>query len=152
MVSAHEGTRKSSGNGSNGGKFYMNAVAALKTQLDYGRKLVSSGLAGAQLGRENTQSSEPMRTVLWDSAMQSLRLAAVGYCVGLLRRAYLRGGGRRSEARVLAAVLAGGAIGFSASFTWRTRNLTRATVHSALKEIERVRNERWLHRHPINYA
>jgi len=46
----------------------------------------------------------------------------------------------------------GGALGFGAGLTWRTRRLTASMSHGALKKMNSVRDERWFEKHPINYA
>jgi len=46
----------------------------------------------------------------------------------------------------------GGAIGFGAGLLWESRLLTASVACGALRNIDRVRDEHWLERHPIDYA
>jgi hypothetical protein len=48
--------------------------------------------------------------------------------------------------------VAGGAIGFVAGFAFKTRDLAESMTRSAAKQMGTVRDERWLNRHPIDYA
>jgi len=60
--------------------------------------------------------------------------------------------GNRSIGRVLAFGLLGGAIGLGARIVWENRRLAASVARGALRNIERVRDEHWLERHPIDYA
>lgn len=120
-----------------------------KTGLGYGRALVSSGLSGMRRGRDSQLDGRPLSALLARSALASLRLAAIGACAGLLPFYLSR---RHRIARSIGCGLAGGAIGFAAGFTWRTRDLTASMARSAMKEMGTVRDERWIERHPIDYA
>jgi hypothetical protein len=48
--------------------------------------------------------------------------------------------------------VAGGAIGFAAGFTWKTRDLTASMARSAMKEMGTVRDEHWIEKHPVDYG
>jgi hypothetical protein len=48
--------------------------------------------------------------------------------------------------------LLGGVIGFGAAVAWESRRLSASVAGGALKNIERVRDEHWLTKHPIDYA
>jgi len=79
-----------------------------------------------------------------------LKPAAIGICIGVV-------GGYpvnrpKSIGRVLAFGLLGGAIGFGASVVRENRRLAASVAFGALRNIDRVRDEHWLERHPIDYA
>jgi hypothetical protein len=46
----------------------------------------------------------------------------------------------------------GGALGFCASFSWKTLKLASSLAHSAIHEVHRVQDEHWLETNPIDYA
>jgi hypothetical protein len=52
----------------------------------------------------------------------------------------------------LAFGLLGSAIGFCAGVVWENRRLAASVARGALRNIDRVRDEYWLDRHPIDYA
>jgi hypothetical protein len=54
--------------------------------------------------------------------------------------------------RALTYGLLGGAVGLCAGLVWESRRLTASVAGSALKNIGQVRDERWLAKHPIDYA
>ncbi len=122
---------------------------SLKANLHYARALANSGLSGLRQGRDSQLEGECLSTVLTRSALASLSVAAIGAFAGLFS---LRQFDRRSVSRTVAFGVAGGTIGFAAGFTWKTRNLTASMARSALKEMGTVRDERWIARHPIDYA
>jgi len=128
----------------------MQSDRALGNYLRYGRSLASSGAAGMRSGRDAYLDGKPLGSVLSQKARASLGLAAVGACAGLLQ--CLVSGRRRRIPASLALGAAGSVIGFFAGFTWKTRDLTSSMVHGAAKSMGTVRDERWLERHPIDYA
>jgi len=48
--------------------------------------------------------------------------------------------------------LLGCAIGLGAGFAWNSRHLSASVAENALKNIGKVRDERWLTKNPVNYA
>jgi hypothetical protein len=46
----------------------------------------------------------------------------------------------------------GAFLGLTAGLLWETRFLTVSSAGAALEGIEKVRDEHWLERHPIDYA
>jgi hypothetical protein len=120
-----------------------------KTRSHYGRALVSSGISGLRRGRDSQLDGERLSSVLVQSALASLGLAAIGACAGFLR---FQRNGRRGVSRTVIYGVAGGVIGFVAGFTWKTRELTASMARSALKEMGTVRDEHWIEKHPVNYG
>ncbi len=127
----------------------MNRNPPATTRLAYGRRLVKAGISGIRTGRENF---DPQRAsaLVSNSAEESLKLAVVGACLGILPAFLIRRRSRLASALVLGA--AGSAIGFCAGFSWKTRKLTSTLAHSAVREVRRVKDEHWLDKNPIDYA
>jgi hypothetical protein len=48
--------------------------------------------------------------------------------------------------------LLGGAIGLTTGIAWKSRHLSASVAGRAWKNMGKVRDERWLDKHPINYA
>jgi hypothetical protein len=117
---------------------------------DYGRKILDSGLEGARSGREAFLHGRPMAPFLNESVRDALKPAAIGACIGLLGS--YPGNRRNCAGRALAYGLVGGVLGLGAGIAWRSRFLSASVVSSAWKNIDRVRDEHWLEKHPIDYA
>jgi hypothetical protein len=121
-----------------------------KSNADYGRRLFNSGVEGARSGREEFLDGESLTPFFSESVRSALVPAAFGACIGVLGS--YPGYRQKSIARALAFGLLGGAIGLGAGLAWESRRLTASVAGSALKNIGRVRDERWLTKHPIDYA
>jgi hypothetical protein len=120
------------------------------TVIDYGRKLLDSGLEGARSGEGEFLHGRPLVPFLENSARHALKPAAIGACIGLLGSC--TGNGRKSSDRTLLYGLVGGAIGFGVGVAWLSRRLTVRVASSAFRNMGKVRDERWLENHPIDYA
>ncbi len=128
----------------------MKAVRSLRSNLRYGRALVKSGASGLRRGGEEHLDGRQLSRVLAESARASFGLATLGACAGVLGCfASVR---RGRMAKGVACGIAGSALGFLAGFAWKTRELTGDMTRSAVREMSSVRDERWLDRHPIDYA
>jgi hypothetical protein len=121
-----------------------------KSNAEYGRKLMHSGIEGARSGREAFLSERPLVPFFSGSARKALTAAAIGVGLGLLRGCSANG--HRSKGRALAFGLFGGAIGFGAGVVWETRLLGKSVVAGAWRNIGKVRDEHWLEKNPIDYA
>jgi hypothetical protein len=127
----------------------MNPNLSTTKRLTYGRKLVNAGIEGVRTGH---QSFDPKlaSALITDSAEESLKLAAIGACLGMLPAIMVR---RHSRGKIAVAFGAlGSALGFCAGFSWKTRKLTSSLAHSAMHEVHRVQDEHWLETNPIDYA
>jgi len=120
-----------------------------KSNTEYGRELLHSGIEGARSGGEAFLHGEPLAPFLGDSVRRALKPAAVGACIFVLGSCPSR---QKSIARTLAFGLLGAAIGLGASVAWENRRLTASAAGGALKSIDKVRDEHWLTTHPIDYA
>ena len=118
--------------------------------LRYGRTLVKSGMSGLRSGRETHLNGKPLSAVLTQSARASISLATIGAFAGLLR--FYVSDRRHRLPKTVAWSVVGSAVGFCAGFAWKTRDLTASMGRSSLKQMGMVRDERWLERHPIDYA
>lgn len=121
-----------------------------RSNLEYGRKLIHSGLDGARSGQEAFLGGKSASCFLDESVRDALTIGALGACLGAL-------GGRlgkqhRSRRRRLALTILGAAVGFAAGVGWESRHLMASAANGALKNIGRTRDEYWLEKNPIDYA
>lgn len=128
----------------------MNWQERSKSSVDYGRKLLDSGVEGARNGQEEFLHGEPVAPFLGESLRKALKPAALGACLGVLGS--YPGKRPTTASRVFAFGLVGAAIGFSTGVVWESRRLGASVISGALKSICRVRDEHWLESHPIDYA
>ncbi len=127
----------------------MNFVEWSKSSVDYGRRLMNSGMEGARAAEDEFLKEEPRAPFLNEWARRALAPAAIGACVGALG-AYL--GNRRSARQALFGGLLGGAIGLGAGVIWESRGFAARVASGAWKNMAKTRDEHWLERHPIDYA
>lgn len=133
----------------------MSARQWFRSNVEYVRKLANSGLEGAGRGREEFLEGEDVAPFLADAARQAVTPALVGACLGALGALFgeRRPRGERPSAdRTAAYCVLGGAIGFGAGLAWKTQGLAANIARRGLQNTRPVRDERWLERHPINYA
>lgn len=121
-----------------------------KTNADYGRRLLDSGLAGARSGQRAFLQGESLAPFLNESVQTALKPAVLGACIGVLSS--YPGYRQKSMARTLAFGLVGCVIGLGVGVVWKSRRLAAGVAGSALRNIGRVRDEHWLIKHPIDYA
>ena len=121
-----------------------------KSSVDYGRKVLSSGLDGARSGREAFLHGTSVGPFLRESSRDTWRPTLVGACIGAL--ASIPGRHSKPVTRIFVWSLLGAAVGLGAGIAWKSRSLTVSVAESALKSIGQTRDEHWLERHPIDYA
>lgn len=121
-----------------------------KTSIDYGRKLVDSGLEGAHSGEQTFLHGQPLGPFLAESATKAITPAIVGLCLGIVGSCPWNR--HRSAGRTFAFGFLGSAIGFAIGLGWQSRRLTASVASGAIKNIERTRDEHWLEKNPIDYA
>ncbi len=112
----------------------------------YGRKLIQAGISGMRTGREVALDGQRFSEILVDLARDSAKLALVGACLGLALSS------RTHRHSRLPGPIACAALWFYAGLVWKTRGVTASMARSALKEMDRVRDEHWLEANPIDYA
>jgi hypothetical protein len=129
----------------------MTTLEWLESNLDYGRRLISSVLEGARSAQQDTLDGAPIRSVVIDSVRNAWMPAAIGAYVGALGASL---GQRRKPnyGALLGASLLGAAIGLSTGMAWGTRNLTGGMAKGAMKNMGAARDARWLEKNPIDYA
>lgn len=127
----------------------MNRSASTASKVAYGRKLVSAGISGIRIG-QSTLDGQAVSSLMSDSVRDSLKLAVVGGCLGLLPACLAGKRPRLASALVFGAL--GSALGFVAGFTWKTRKVTSSLAHSAARELHKASDEHWLEMNPIDYA
>jgi hypothetical protein len=121
-----------------------------KSEIEYGRKILDSGLEGARSGEEEFLHGRPLKPFITGSIRTAMIPAALGASVGIVSN--LPANGHRSIGRMLLFGFLGGAIGFSTGLAWENRRLTASAAHAALRNIHRVRDEHWVEKHPVAYA
>jgi hypothetical protein len=122
----------------------------IETNVQYGRKLATSGMAGARSGGHDFLRDESLTLFLSESVGTALKHATAGACAGIFGAHLNRNHG--SARRSLAYGALGGAVGFGAGLTWRIHRLAVSMGRGALKTMSSARDGRWLERHPIDYA
>jgi hypothetical protein len=121
-----------------------------KSEVEYGRKVLGSGLEGARSGREAFLNGRPLTTFLSESVREAFKPAVLGACIGFLSSYQSRR--HRSIGRGLGVSWLYGAVGFSAGFAWASRRLTASMASGVRRNVGRARDEHWLEGHPIDYA
>jgi len=121
-----------------------------KSEVEYGRKVLNSGLEGARSGREAFLNGRPLTPFLEASVRKAVKPAALGVCIGMLGSC--SGDRHRSIGKMLMFGLLGGAVGFAAGMAWQSRRLTASAAQGALRNIDKARDEHWVEKHPIAYA
>ena len=128
----------------------MNLHEWSESEVEYGRKVLNSGLAGARSGREAFLNGRPLTSFLNEAVRDAATPAALGALMGMLGS--FPGHKHRSANKTLVFGLLGWAIGLGIGVAWQSRCLTRCAATSAWRNIGRVRDEHWLETHPIDYA
>jgi hypothetical protein len=121
-----------------------------KLNINYGRKLLDSGLEGARAGEGEFLHGEPLAPFLEESARHALEPATIGLFLGVLSGC--AGNGHKSTSKTLLCGLLGGVIGFGVGVAWGSRRLAASVASSAFKSVGKARDEHWLENNPIDYA
>ena len=121
-----------------------------KSEVEYGRKVLNSGLAGARSGQKEFLNGSPLSPFLSKAVRDASKPAAAGAILGVLGS--YPGERQRFVCRALVFGFLGWAIGLGVGIAWQSRGLTACVTSGAWKNIGRVRDEHWLERHPIDYA
>lgn len=128
----------------------MNLRKWSQSEVEYGRKVLNSGLAGARSGQEAFLDGKPLTPFLSKAVRNASTPAAVGAILGVLGS--FPGNRRCSAKRALAFGFLGWAVGLSVGIAWQSRGLTACAAGGAVRNIGRARDEHWLETHPIDYA
>lgn len=128
----------------------MHVAEWSKSEVEYGRRVLNSGLEGGRSGQEAFLHGRSVSPFVRESFRKALKPAVLGALVGVLTGCPKTG--HRSATRVLASGLLGGLIGLTAGVVWESRLLAASVAGGALSRIDKVRDEHWLERNPIDYA
>jgi hypothetical protein len=128
----------------------MHVAEWSKSEVEYGRRVLNSGLEGGRSGQEAFLHGRPVSPFFRDSFRKAIKPAVLGVVVGMLTGC--PNNGRRSVAKVLASGLLGGVIGLTAGVVWESRLLAASVAGGALSRIDKVRDEHWFEKNPIDYA
>lgn len=121
-----------------------------QSEVDYGRKVLNSGLAGARSGRETFLRGRPLTPFLSVAVRRASMPAIIGALIGVVAS---RPGDHQSSARKSAAYgFFGCAVGLGMGIAWHSRAFTACVTNAAVRNMTRVRDEHWLEKHPIDYA
>ena len=128
----------------------MNLRKWSRAEVQYGRRILDSGLEGVRSGEEEFLHGRALAPFVGKAVRAALVPAAVGAALGVL-------GGlpvdrKERGSRMLFLGLLGGAIGLSAGLAWESRRMTKSTTRGALQNIHKVRDEHWVEKHPVAYA
>jgi len=129
----------------------MNFLQWSQSEVEYGRKVLNSGLAGARSGQKAFLNGKPLTPFLGRAVRSASTPAAVGVLVGVVG-SFAGRNQHKCPKRTLVLGLVGGAVGLGMSIAWQSRRLTACAANGALRNIGRVRDEHWLETHPIDYA
>ena len=129
----------------------MDASTWVKSNIDYGRKLVESGIAAADSGRKEFLHSQPLRPFLGESARKALKFSTAASCLGI-GLAFATRSHRKKTVDTIAFAIAGAALGFAAGVTWESRRFLSTMTRQVIKDVTATRDAHWLEKHPIDYA
>ena len=124
----------------------MNTPQWLRSDFTYIRHLAEAGLDGVT----SVWNAPPDRTMASDARNAVWLTAAVCGFVGGVSAFLI--GRRKSRYGPALGILIGGATGFGSGVAWKSRGLTTAIGRSVARKVNAVRDERWLEKHPIDYA
>src|SRR6476620_1804200 len=100
----------------------MNLREWSESEVEYGRKVVNSGLAGARSGREAFLDGRPLTPILGKTVRNASTPAAVGAILGLLGS--FAGNHPKSAKRALVFGFLGGRRIIKKKIAWKNRELT----------------------------
>jgi hypothetical protein len=128
----------------------MKLGSQIKENIEYGGKLVGSGVEGAAEVTRRYLHDEEIIDQLADAAQESWRPALAGVVVGALV-SFLTDE-EKSARSILLGGLVGGALGFTGGMAWNSRQLTQEVARGAARKINRARDEHWLEHNPVVYG
>jgi hypothetical protein len=129
----------------------MGAGTWVKSNVDYGRRLVESGMAGAECAGKEFLHKEPLCPFLGESARKALKFSTAAACLGT-GLAFVTKAHRKKALDTVAFAIAGAAFGFAAGVTWESRRFLASMTRQAIKDVNATRDEHWLEKNPIDYA
>ncbi|MDR2452486.1 MAG: hypothetical protein LBE85_12145 [Candidatus Accumulibacter sp.] len=128
----------------------MNIKDTVKENFAYSKELLEAGIKGANSARKEVLHAEETADLFTSAAQDSWQPAVFGLLAGAI--CGVLADDRRPMRGVAAGGLFGAMLGFVGGFAWNTRPLTSAMAHNAGKRINKVRDDHWLSKNPINYG
>ena len=119
---------------------------SLNSDLTYIRALIGAGWKGAVSVREQPWN----RSRLLRQTRSLVTPAVLGAGLGALSVIFRKD--RRSVSGVASAGLIGSVVGVGAGAAWASRDSARAAARAAMRNVNTVRDARWLEKNPIAYA
>jgi hypothetical protein len=120
----------------------MKVPQRLASEARHFGNLVHAGVDGVNHAREAQDTPPVSFNLVWVSTALG---AAAGMWMASRRKS-------NSEYGVALAGFIGCAVGLGCGFAWASRGVTGALARGAMREIDTVRDARWLERNPIDYA
>jgi hypothetical protein len=128
----------------------MKVGSWVKSNINYGRELAESGIAGASAARRRIAEEGDLASELATAAVQSWKpavaCAVLGAVVGYL------GDDRKMRRGALLGGIIGASVGFIGGVAWESRQITSTIARSAVREVNSRRDSRWLEENPIDYG
>src|SRR5207245_11420128 len=112
-----------------------------QSEVEYGRKVLNSGLAAARSGQEAFLHGKPLTPFLGKVVRHASTPAALGAVFGILSS--LPGEHPRCAKRALAFGVVGWSIGLDMVIVWHSRELTACAADADLRNVGGVRDESW---------
>ena len=131
--------------------FVMNIGDKIKSGMGYAGDLADTGWQGAREAGTVALNGERVTRVLTRSAQASWAATLAGAALGALV-GYLVNTKKPSLSRVGACAVLGGTVGFGTGLAWETRELSSDMARGAMRNINKVRDQRWLATHPIDFG
>ena len=128
----------------------MKVGSWVKSNLDYGRELVESGMEGARSARSGELQDTDLASELASAAAESWRPALLGAVLGAALGS-LSNDRKAGRGAVIGGIF-GAAIGLAGGIAWESRHVTGALARGAMKQVSSVRDARWLADNPVDYA
>jgi hypothetical protein len=120
----------------------MKVPQRLTSEARHFGNMVQAGMDGVNSARKAQDTPPVSLSPVWVPT-------AIGAAAGM----WIASRSKRSSGSGLAlAGLIGCAVGLGCGFAWVSRGVTGALARGAMREIDTVRDARWLERNPIDYA
>ena len=121
----------------------MKSRQKLTSHAKYLINLVQAGTAGAVSARREAEMPSAWKMLVWAPV-------AIGALAGASTATLSRN--RKSGYRALVGGLVGTAVGLGCGFALASRGFTSVVARGAMREMDAVRDARWLEQNPIDYA
>ncbi|MBZ5624013.1 MAG: hypothetical protein LAQ69_35735 [Acidobacteriia bacterium] len=127
----------------------MRIPVRVKSDLAYARNLVEAGMQGVTSVRREAARQTPAPG-LGRADRNAWVSAAIGAAVGIGGACLTRN--RKSGYNMLLGGVLGGSLGYTGAVAWGSRDVTAAIAGRAIRNVNAVRDARWLEKNPIAYA